>query len=1408
MLPKYQCSGKYSITVGATSEGTCLNCIAGKYSPTLAASSAKACTLCQAGKFSSGIGNVECSDCPSGTFLPDLGKTTASDCVKCPKGTYSTASGAIDGQTCTACRAGSYASSLGSTVCAQCAPGKFSYAAAATAEGDCEAVVIAVKKVIPTMGDSDGGQFVRVEIDSFNFSGTVRQINVQFAGVDVEVKVSGFSDRFLTILTFISPSTATGEFDVSVSESPCSSPCKQISFKFLQKDKTAVQLLSFFPTQGAMQRSSMTLNVFLSNFLLSFNTVDSVAVKFGSAESKVSKISQVDQGSSSSSCITILVPITSSAGPVQVTVTIRTAAAEYKNISFDYTYLDGNVIRTVSIEPSLVPVSTVISERLIPLRPIVSVILANLPQSTYQSTQRLGGTSADYSITASCGGVEAKIKSLLDTAVCEIGEFDCNRTTIVLELPDFQTPNLHEIKIFVPGLTDISVGHVNYGRGCNYENECTDTQIIDLLGMASASSTSCDQNFCLPNVAVPEPEILSISLSQGSSLGGQTVRVRFRNLPILVASDMKVVFQTSEKSQVNAQISSISLKPGSTFRGSEGWCNFITPSVDSSIEKVVVKLSVSLGAFQRDAYFDFEFFSPINGPAVLEGIYPTSLKMTDIVQLQVILSNFPIIKRPYNLSFIKVQIGENVYPGAVKAILESSRQNTIFTVSAPNPFSSGGFSNNSLAVKFYGDDVSRAASFTLRILSTPVPTVVRQFPLKGKSNIQTQVSLSIRYFEANGTPFSVSGGATVVETIAQHDDSCAHRGCSRYDLQITVPALISGPATLTVASFVITSGELSTYFNFTYISAETAQLKMVQPTTQILGLQAGTEKIKVFLDKFPSSACKAARSCAVEASGTRAIFGDLQGTITHTSDAIDGTLELTLLAPLAVKQAQTVTVEIKSLGLSTVSFDYTYASHATVQPVEGPVAGGTKITISAVGLTSTDTVVERTKLQIRFGESTVAISDIESVNFDDTNAWSTLRVVLKTPAGNAGHTQCTICLMPVCKVAHLVSTFVFTYFLQPKILKILPSKVTLDGRTDLSTGSRLAELTVLNLPKLGAIHQLQLTIENMPCNGTICGIFGFSQSAISTTVTIRVPALTSSGVKPVRLDFQNARTASSHLLYYDPKPGIRSALWCEGCNDGRSCILGGFCNNGVAALKDSAKLLDSTDIPTCNSKYVITVLLHDVPATSVVEEVLVSFGGYEAQFCRTVHRSQSRIEIEVETPRNIPGPGKVTMIVKYGAPNSIWSASADFTFIDPRFVLTNLNRAPLAFPTFGAQPFKVFVSNLPVHGFEARDAVAVSFGSVSAQSFSIHSISAAGITLLITPPAYTISFKDKGFSTEVMRVSLRSDASLFAETHVEFYGEPTFSAAFDGKGTKILLSFDQKTGMCKVCLPCIDARFV
>jgi len=229
------------------------------------------------------------------------------------------------------------------------------------------------------------------------------------------------------------------------------------------------------------------------------------------------------------------------------------------------------------------------------------------------------------------------------------------------------------------------------------------------------------------------------------------------------------------------------------------------------------------------------------------------------------------------------------------------------------------------------------------------------------------------------------------------------------------------------------------------------------------------------------------------------------------------------------------------------------------------------------------------------------------------------------------------------------------------------------------------------------------------------------------------------------------------------------------------------------------------------TKNIITILLDNVAGDSTAGGLIVNIGGYDAPFRRVAFASRGRMAIEVSTPRNVPGAGRVTMVVASRSGTAPWSATSDFNFIDPRYVLSSLEGSPLQFPASGAQRVRVSVSNLPVSAAGAEDDVAVTFGGVSAQAISVESVIGNVMTVQVTPPAYTLSATDGGIAAVLMKVALRSDPAAFAETRVVFYGAPSFSAQFDGKGTAVILTFDQETGagvskLSSECLCPLNAR--
>lgn len=167
-------SGKYSTTIGATSQGVCVDCDKGLFSKepgstacqrceagtfssggrqectlcargTTAGMAQSACTLCASGRFAKYEGSTECEPCAAGT----TSSGQAAYCETCPQGRYSSAGslcsdcesgrygnlpGATSSGSCVACAAGTYADVAGARACTPCSSGFFAAGGAVACE--------------------------------------------------------------------------------------------------------------------------------------------------------------------------------------------------------------------------------------------------------------------------------------------------------------------------------------------------------------------------------------------------------------------------------------------------------------------------------------------------------------------------------------------------------------------------------------------------------------------------------------------------------------------------------------------------------------------------------------------------------------------------------------------------------------------------------------------------------------------------------------------------------------------------------------------------------------------------------------------------------------------------------------------------------------------------------------------------------------------------------------------------------------------------------------------------------------------------------------------------------------------------------------------------------------------------
>lgn len=102
---------KYSWSIGASLNETCLDCEVGIHLETSGTAPESDCVLCVAGKFSETVcadSVTLCTNYKAGTYSPIRGNSARTKCTLCEPGTYSSALGALHVSSSSICVAGKY----------------------------------------------------------------------------------------------------------------------------------------------------------------------------------------------------------------------------------------------------------------------------------------------------------------------------------------------------------------------------------------------------------------------------------------------------------------------------------------------------------------------------------------------------------------------------------------------------------------------------------------------------------------------------------------------------------------------------------------------------------------------------------------------------------------------------------------------------------------------------------------------------------------------------------------------------------------------------------------------------------------------------------------------------------------------------------------------------------------------------------------------------------------------------------------------------------------------------------------------------------------------------------------------------------------------------------------------------
>ncbi len=399
--------------------------------------------------------------------------------------------------------------------------------------------------------------------------------------------------------------------------------------------------------------------------------------------------------------------------------------------------------------------------------------------------------------------------------------------------------------------------------------------------------------------------------------------------------------------------------------------------------------------------------------------------------------------------------------------------------------------------------VSSGDVFTYKA-ATGVPVVTSVSPGDGSLSAGSYVAITGQGF--TGTT-AVAFGSTPAKQFSVEDDQA---------LEAVVPAAtVAGTVDVKVTNGTGTSSAVAAD-HFTYVGPPT--VTSLSPTT---GTQGGGTRVTVDGTGF-----------------TDVGYVEVGGVIATSVTVISAT-QLTLVTPPGASGSEPVTVTTVGGTSAMSSADlFTYATLAPgvlgITPSSGPAAGGTTVTVSGTGFSSTSTVA--------FGG--VAAT---SVTYVSPNS-----LIAVAPAGKAG-TSVAVTVVSGGKTSATSHADLFTYLVAPTVTGISPA-------TGPSGGGNV--VTVTGTGFSGVTSVLFGTAPVDPSDGAL-------DVDSATTLTVQVPAgsIGTVDVTVVTGGGTSATSSSDHYAYTGSTPAVT----------GLSPAAGPVAGGGTVAI-DGVGLLGATEV--------------------------------------------------------------------------------------------------------------------------------------------------------------------------------------------------------------------------------------
>jgi len=1201
-----------------------------------------------------------------------------------------------------------------------------------------------------------------------------------------------------------------GYYTVRLTPKCCSSPCnKQVSFIFEKIDSSIPRIASAVPIVGAMCKEYLP-SIIVDNIPVNEDITAVMAEFYDNMDQYIETV--VVETVVSGDTTSLLIPQPQDimdgwywTGFFGINITWQNkdnqVIADLPDL--EYFAYDCFAQRIVDVTPTRIPSTATTCGRSLPLTSKVSIVVANFP------------LDGEMFVFVGTQARAVEVASIQELVACTDDENDCRRSQIVLQMSASDLPGTQEVALYSSTSNSPLYFSIEYVMPCDLDSFCEGSSMIPNRRMLQeVPSIECEVKFCIDPWMISDPRIIALTPTKGSVAGGTTVVVKIENMPAFSAADL-ILEVGSVASKVSAQISMFWQEPWSNLVGSAGLMHIRTPAVPADTEMLTFVVKTRVCSIEKSASFSFEYSPIITGPAIVSSVYPTTLCQSQDLDLFVELENVPKLFQPYNPSLIRAKV-QNRDDQAVSSVVASDRSRTFVVIRASGPWQLG-----TLDVLVFSAEAGIAGAVTIRISvsSPPVASVQSIYPLVGRSDESNVMRIKVAYF-----PVDLEASAAVASLFMDSSDtmytlpvlgsrnlspaSCTGQCCSLIEIELESPPLNSedrfgGEGVITVDWML----NLSVSFKFSFRAADFPSLELVHPRKQTI-CQQGKQPIKFYLRNFPS---------LTESRSLRVLFGSRPGEIKSIQD-LNGLLLVEAISPVT-GLAGLLTGEISATTSNgqakSASFEILFeAPMSHVEPFDGPVTGGSLITLTVYGWGEAAAAVSVTEdLFVIFnGIYGNVVSLLDTEWLEDS---SYVRVLIRTPrVENPGSFPCTIGTIDSSAVSH----FNFEYFDQPEIVSISSQKATLHGKTEALDGQSV-EIILQNFPEISSPADLQISFGTALCDGYRCSILGMAMSTDGVHLSLSVPKSDVPGNVMLTVEYIGSRAIPDYACvgnpdsaytiskrkafvafnFYVPLPVILTTKLCSSCYGGRTCLRMGRCGDRSMPLVNKA--------PLTSSGGTLSVLVKDLCFVSYdatdgrvspedSSRLSLALGIRFAEFKRVAFMEDDLTILEFSIPEVDVATSVTAKLLVHPRSRSLpCSATITFVRFDERLQMTCENCKTCS---DGSTFHNIAISNLVLDPeLSAVDQISVRFGSVDATGMSIQSAAeSSNVSVEVMAPPYscpTCSFTN-GMGIVPLTLTLKLDTNIMISTDFTYWSPPRIVfATMCPSGTIIYVTFDQST---------------